>query len=112
MKRTALALTFILAFLVSSIVEVHFGTAQSGTISGNYWITKAPMQVARADLGVAAVDGKIYAIGGANQTFQAASIPDTFPVGENPVGVNEQYDPATNDWAFKDQCPTHELVLP
>src|SRR5208283_1391585 len=31
MKRTALALTFILALLVSTIVGVHFGKAQSGT---------------------------------------------------------------------------------
>ena len=34
MKRTALALTFILILLVSTMVGVHFGTAQSGTSVG------------------------------------------------------------------------------
>ena len=102
MKRIALALTFILALLVSSMVGMHFGTAQSGTISGNSWATKAPMQVARANLGVAVVNGDIYAIGG-NTVTGAYNWDQGFSYGINggTVNTNEQYDPSTNSWTFK-----------
>jgi hypothetical protein len=51
------------------------------------------MQVARNSLGVAAVNGKIYAMGG---------------VVENGVvtGANEEYDPASDKWTFKTPMPT------
>jgi hypothetical protein len=75
------------------MVGVHFGTAQSGTVSGGSWVTRAPMQVARANLGVAAVNGDIYAIGG--NTITGAYLPDQGFMGMNggPVNTNEQYDP-------------------
>jgi hypothetical protein len=57
----------------------------------NTWKVMAPMPTARYNLGVAVVDGKIYAIGGE---------------GTNVVGVeNEMYDPATNTWATKQPSP-------
>jgi N-acetylneuraminic acid mutarotase len=66
------------------------------------WTKKAPMHEAREKLGVAAVNGKIYAIGGdtlsAFWTFsQGFSGKPTGGV----VGTNEEYDPATNTWTFK-----------
>jgi N-acetylneuraminic acid mutarotase len=53
------------------------------------WETMAEMPTARSGLGVAVVDGKIYAIGGVGGS-------DT----------NEMYDPATNTWVSKQPMPT------
>ncbi len=52
------------------------------------WTTLDPMPTARSGLGVAVVNGKIYAIGGWNG-------------GGGAVAVNEEYDPVTNTWITK-----------
>jgi N-acetylneuraminic acid mutarotase len=57
------------------------------------WTTKASMRVARSNLGVAVVNGKIYAIGG---NGGSALYLDT----------NEEYDPATDTWTSKSPMPT------
>jgi N-acetylneuraminic acid mutarotase len=54
----------------------------------NSWTTKAPMPTARGYLQVAVANGKIYAIG-----------------GSGPIGVNEEYDPATDTWTTKASMP-------
>jgi N-acetylneuraminic acid mutarotase len=51
------------------------------------WTSASPMPTARGELGVAVVNGKIYAIGGLS--------------GDLPVGNNEEYDPVTNQWTEK-----------
>ncbi len=56
------------------------------------WVSKATMQEPRSGLGVAVVNGKIYAIGGAGATGFSST--------------NEEYDPATNTWTFKTPMPT------
>ena len=56
------------------------------------WTTVAPMITARGGLGVATVNGEIYAIGGLS--------------GNSPVNVNEMYDPATNVWTSETPMPT------
>ncbi len=56
----------------------------------NSWATMADMPTDRRGLGVAVVNGKIYAIG------------DAFENGN----LNEEYDPATNTWATKKPMPT------
>ncbi|MGB9914011.1 MAG: Kelch repeat-containing protein [Candidatus Bathyarchaeales archaeon] len=58
----------------------------------NEWAVKAPMQIARGGVGVAAVDGKIYAIGGISNNTQ--------------LSINEEYNPATNTWTTKTPMPT------
>ena len=59
----------------------------------NTWVTKAPMHVARSNLGVAVVNSKIYAIGGS--------------VGNGVVtGANEEYDPETDTWTLRKSMPT------
>jgi N-acetylneuraminic acid mutarotase len=58
----------------------------------NSWTSLAPLSTARGGLGVAAVDGKIYAIGGSN--------------GNSPVSVNEEYTPYSNEWTTKSPMPT------
>ena len=56
------------------------------------WNSKASMQQARGGLGVVAVDGRVYAIGGkASGGF---------------VGTNEQYDPKTDTWKILEPMPT------
>ena len=56
------------------------------------WNPLTPMPTARSDLGVAVVDGKIYAIGGLS--------------GDSPVSNNEQYDPVANSWTVEMPMPT------
>ncbi len=55
-------------------------------ISDTWDTTKAPMPTSRVELGACAVNGKIYAIGGA--TNHSAS----------PFGMVEEYDPLTDNW--------------
>lgn len=50
------------------------------------------MHAARSNLGVAVVNGKIYAIGGNTQN--------------GIVGTNEEYDPEMDTWTFKTPMPT------
>jgi N-acetylneuraminic acid mutarotase len=60
--------------------------------SENEWASMAPMPTARGGLGVAVVNGKIYAIGGVDNDTQLA--------------VNEEYDPATDTWRTREPMPT------
>jgi N-acetylneuraminic acid mutarotase len=55
------------------------------------WETLESMPTARSGLGVAVVNGKIYAIGGSNGSA---------------LNVNEMYDPVTNTWTTKTSMPT------
>jgi N-acetylneuraminic acid mutarotase len=91
MKRTVTAIILILVFGVASFLVMAnpvFGV----TITENYWVSKAVMHEGRTGVGLAVVNGKIYAIGGANQEgFRA---------------TNEEYDPAANNWTFKEPMPT------
>ena len=87
-KKAALLFTLFLAVTIFAPV-----LAQSAP-EADSWVSKAPMHQARSDLGVVAVDGKIYAIGGSGGG----------PL--NPVGTNEQYDPATDAWVYKASMPT------
>jgi len=52
------------------------------------WTQGADMPTPRIGLGVAAVDGFIYAVGGSNQT-----------IGVFSSSIVERYDPATNQWS-------------
>ena len=70
-----------------------FSSTQAQTSNNaSTWTPMAPMPTARGGLGVAAVNGKIYAIGGIN--------------GNLPVNVNEQYNPGTNTWTSVAPMPT------
>lgn len=87
MKRTAITLTLISALLMLAVAGTLFVYAAE-----NSWVSKAPIHEARSGLGVAVVNGKIYAIGGASSNgFRA---------------TNEEYDPATNTWTSKAPMPT------
>ena len=63
-------------------------------VTSSSWTSMTPMPTARGGVGVAVVDGKIYAIGGLNGNNQ-------------PVSTTEEYDPQTNGWTSKMPMPTH-----
>ena len=80
----------IVSFSLSTFLVPHAEATE------NSWVTKAPMTQARGGLGVAAVNGKIYAIGGSTQNDVDGQL----------LGINEEYDPATNTWVTKAAMPT------
>jgi hypothetical protein len=91
----------VLALMVISIsIAPAVALTDKTTPTENSWVSKAPMQQARCNLGAAVVDGKIYAIGGVVITYQDKIRTDT-----KVVGTNEEYDPATNTWTYKAPMP-------
>jgi hypothetical protein len=70
-------------------------------VNGGSWTQKASMQQARGGLGVATVNGKIYAIGGSTQNGSSPA-----NILKDLVRTNEEYDPATDTWTFKKPMPT------
>ncbi len=88
MRKSIVLLLFLLMGLC--VVEVKTVSA----VAEDSWMSVTPMPTARSMLGVAVVDGKIYAIGGISGT-------------QNILGTNEVYDPETNTWSSKTPMPTH-----
>jgi hypothetical protein len=86
-KTVALFLVFTL-----SVAMCAFLAKPVSAVSEDSWVSKAPMHEARTALGAAAVNGKIYAIGGNN--------------GRAVSATNEEYDPGTDTWTYKTPMPT------
>jgi len=93
----------LLFFFISGSFATIFNPVFASELVENSWNIKTPMNQARADLGVVAVDSKIYAIGGYT-TFSEAAINAYYPIGY--VGTNEQYDPITDKWVTLKSMPT------
>jgi N-acetylneuraminic acid mutarotase len=93
----ALALALVLLFLTTS--STILAVLVSGTIVENTWVAKAPMHQARSGLGVVAVNGKLYAIGGSTVT-------GSYPYSGGVEGLNEEYDLSSNTWTYKTPMPT------
>ena len=91
-RRTAFMI-IIFTILFSAVA----GAGSSGKVAEDSWTTKAPMHEARIGLGAAAVNGKIYAIGG--------------NTGHSISAINEEYDPATDTWTYKTPMPTPRLFF-
>jgi N-acetylneuraminic acid mutarotase len=87
-------LTIILIALELLIPVLNIGLPSvKATDTASSWSTMSPMPTARGGVGLAVVNGKIYAIGGLN--------------GNNvPVSTTEEYDPQTNGWISKMPMPT------
>ena len=79
---------FLLVILILSSLYVAYIRPVSATEDS--WASKEPMLTARSGLGVAVVEGKIYAIGGSNPSY---------------LGTNEMYDPETDTWTTKTPMP-------
>jgi N-acetylneuraminic acid mutarotase len=90
MRKSVVLLLFFFFLVRLCAVEVKSVSA----VAEDSWATLTPMPTARSMLGVAVVDGKIYAIGGISGT-------------QNILGTNEVYDPKTNTWSSKTPMPTH-----
>jgi N-acetylneuraminic acid mutarotase len=98
--RKSAALLLVLVFLTASCLSVSKPVFSSASgVAENTWTQKAPMQTARGGLGVAAVNGKIYAIGGSTAT-------GSYPYKGGAAGTNEEYDPSSNRWIYKKPMPT------
>ncbi|MBN1244811.1 hypothetical protein JXA31_04380 [Candidatus Bathyarchaeota archaeon] len=103
MSKSAAAM-FVLVFLMASCL---IGVKPVSAASPNSWTSKAPMRQARGGLGVAVVNGKIYAIGGSTESgLNPRSIGIDYKAKGWVVDTNEEYDPATDKWAFKTPMPT------
>jgi N-acetylneuraminic acid mutarotase len=102
----SVALLLILVFLMASCIMVAKPALSSAGVVENSWASKAPMHQARSGLGVAVVNGKIYAIGGSTQSGGGGTRSGPLPITGGVVGTNEEYDPATDTWAFKASMPT------
>lgn len=98
--RKSVTILLVLVFLIASCLIVAEPAVSSVAVAEDSWVSKAPMQQARGCLGVATVNGKIYAIGGS-----VASSHDIVKDSQL-VGTNEEYDPATDTWTFKASMPT------
>jgi len=90
LNRTVLFLVLLLLLTPYSVVVSP--ALFSANVVENSWVAKAPLKEARGGLGVAVVNGKIYAIGGWSNNLLSAA--------------NEEYDPATDTWTFKKPMPT------
>lgn len=66
--------------------------------SQGIWSKKAPLPVQRAEVGLVALDGKIYVIGGSTPSDPASPL-------------NQEYDPATDRWRERAPLP-HGLSHP
>jgi N-acetylneuraminic acid mutarotase len=84
-KAKIMSLVFIFTFLAALAI---LPSTSAASPSEDSWVSRASMQVARGGLGVAVVDGKIYAIGG-------------YPGIGQTLTTNEEYDPKTDTWTFK-----------
>ncbi|MDR2707370.1 MAG: hypothetical protein LBB87_01290 [Nitrososphaerota archaeon] len=82
---------WILFFIAGSFSMVYSFVSASSELVEDSWNAKASMSQARYGLGVVAVDGKIYAIGGC--------------ADESLVGTNECYDPVTDTWSTLTSMP-------
>jgi len=91
--KSTVALILFLSFSLSTTMVPYVLGAEDS------WTSKAPMQIARSGLGVTAVNGKIYAIGGDARSGK-------WPYVGSFVGTNEEYDPETDTWAFNASMPT------
>jgi len=85
-RRAALILMLILCSAFVAIPNTEIVRA-----SEDSWTILAEMPTARSGLGVAVVDGKIYAIGGFGYDSQ--------------LDINEEYDPVTDTWTTKTPMP-------
>ncbi len=86
------ALAFSLAFVARNAGAQD---AANGT-----WSKKAPMRYARNELQAAAVNGKIYAIGGGHIEMK-----DGKPLDDLTNGYTEEYDPAADKWRERAPMP-------
>jgi len=85
----------LIVFLVLCSLSISITNIAAVRAAEDSWISLTEMPTARAGIGVAVVEGKIYAIGGSY----------------NSLGETEEYDPATNTWTTKTPMPTPRIYF-
>lgn len=109
MRKSAVAVLVLLFITASCIMAVKLALS-SVDVAENSWVTKAPMQKARANFGIAVVNGKIYAIGGDYGDLTGNAAPaDTITF--HTTNTNEEYDPTSDTWTFRKPMPTSRALL-
>lgn len=101
-------------YVFGGFVGVHSGPAAWIPINNAFeydpvadsWKELAPMPTKRGAGVAAAVDGKIYVIGGATIAPDAKEQFLNFKTPQNVVGTVEEYDPKTNTWRARANMPT------
>jgi N-acetylneuraminic acid mutarotase len=83
----------VMLITVMALAAFQFYSIQAQSNSQSPWTTLSPMSTPRGGFGVAAVGGKIYAIGGLNDNDQALS-------------MTEAYNPQNNEWITMAPMPT------
>lgn len=100
---------FVFVFLTASCL-IKAEPVSAATVAENSWVTKAPMQKARANFGIAVVNGKIYAIGGDSGSLTGNAAPaDTITF--HTANTNEEYDSTSDTWTFRKPMPTSRALL-
>jgi len=94
-------------FALILILSVSLSTFSIPLISAteDSWATKAAMQVERSRLGVAVVNGKIYAIGG-DDVYLSGNCLTAYGYYGKVLNTTEEYDPLSDTWTFKAFMPT------
>jgi N-acetylneuraminic acid mutarotase len=101
MGKTKIVL-FPILFFVIMIFSIPFVSAVE-----NSWKTLEQMPTARGRLGVAVVNGKIYAIGGDSGSYFGGSPNNYEYMGlKKFVSANEEYNPSFDNWTSKASMPT------
>jgi len=107
--RSTIVLFLILSFSLSTTMVPYVLGAEDS------WTTLEPLQQARGGLGIASVNGKIYAIGGSAESGFWSNVSPSEIFGNQDirgfVGTNEEYDPIRNNWVFRKQMPTPRGVF-
>jgi N-acetylneuraminic acid mutarotase len=85
------------ASLVVVFAAAFVASAPAQTGGQGHWGTKAPLPVEIGEVSVAALQGKIYVVGGA-----VRDAPNQFRSGSN---TNLEYDPASNTWRQRAPLP-------
>jgi parallel beta-helix repeat protein len=101
--NTKKAVTFALMLILSVSISTFFIPLIDA--AEDSWATKASMQVERSRLGVAVVNGKIYAIGG-DDIYLSGNCLTAYGYYGKVLNTTEEYNPAADMWAFKASMPT------
>jgi N-acetylneuraminic acid mutarotase len=88
--------SFMLIFFFMGSFLGTFSSTSTSELVEDSWNIKAPMRQSRGFLGVATVDGKIYAIGCSTARTRQIIF----------LGTNERYDPKTDMWTTLKSMPT------
>ena len=104
------ALVLFLLFLTASCIIAAKPASSSADLVEDSWVSKAPMHEARANFGIAVVNGKIYAFGGDSGSPMGNAVPAEIRTADT-VSTNEECDPSSDTWTFKKPMPTARALL-